>query len=221
MQARLVERDAVLRAFGEAIGSAVTGRGSMTFLAGEAGIGKTTVVSAFVEQMRSELRTLVGACDALATPRPLGPLRDMAVAGPAVAGLLDGRPRHELFTEFLQLISTPARPALVVFEDVLTSLPLEHPDLAPITLITSYAVLGRLRARRGDSGPTTPWSVRGRSPPSPTTSSARHTATGPNGRQVTAAAETIDARMADRDRSRSRRCGCHDGRPGDHPHARR
>ncbi len=118
MKTKLVERGPMLHAFEEAVGSAMTGRGSMTFLAGEAGIGKTAVVTTVVQQHRGDLRTLVGACDALATPRPLGPLRDMAQVSEEVADLFDGRGRHELFTGLLELLSTPGRPTLVVFEDV-------------------------------------------------------------------------------------------------------
>lgn len=114
----VVERDRVVDALVEGAEAATTGRGSLTFLAGEAGIGKSTVVRVLVEQYRTTLRTLVGACDAMATPHPLGPLRDMAKAGTGVAGLFDGRPRHELFLGFLELVSRPGRPALVVFEDV-------------------------------------------------------------------------------------------------------
>ena len=115
---RIVERDQVLHVLGEAAQAAVTGRGSMTFLAGEAGIGKTTVVTTLLQQLGKELRTLVGACDALTTPRPLGPLHDMEMASSDIASLFDGRPRHDLFAGFLGAVSTPGRPALVIFEDV-------------------------------------------------------------------------------------------------------
>ncbi|MDX1659950.1 MAG: LuxR C-terminal-related transcriptional regulator [Nitriliruptorales bacterium] len=118
MDTRVVERGPVFDVLEQAVESAVEGRGSLTFLAGEAGIGKTTVVTTFVRQHRSDLRTLVGACDPLTTPRPLGPLRDMADADPEVAELFDGRPRHELFAGLLNQISVPGRPALVVVEDV-------------------------------------------------------------------------------------------------------
>ncbi|MDX1659961.1 MAG: LuxR C-terminal-related transcriptional regulator [Nitriliruptorales bacterium] len=115
---RIVERGPVLGVLEEAAASAVTGQGSLTFLAGEAGIGKTAVVTTFVSAHRGKLWTLVGACDPLTTPRPLGPLRDMAEASPEISGLFDGRPRHELFARFLELVSTPGRPSVVVFEDV-------------------------------------------------------------------------------------------------------
>lgn len=115
---RLVERGPVLDDLEGRIAEAVTGRGGMVFLAGEAGIGKSAVVSSLVERHGRGVRTLVGACDALSSPRPLGPLRDMARSSPEVARLLESGSRHELFTIFLETLSTPGRPSLVVFEDV-------------------------------------------------------------------------------------------------------
>jgi DNA-directed RNA polymerase specialized sigma24 family protein len=47
-------------------------------VSGEAGIGKTSLVRAFVEEASGSARVLVGACDDLVTPRTLGPFRDMA-----------------------------------------------------------------------------------------------------------------------------------------------
>jgi len=45
-------------------------------IAGAAGIGKTSLVRAFVLDRTDRVRVLVGACDDLVTPRTLGPLRD-------------------------------------------------------------------------------------------------------------------------------------------------
>jgi DNA-binding CsgD family transcriptional regulator len=53
------------------------GRGRLALVAGEAGIGKTALVRAFCDGARSP-RVLRGACDALHTPRPLGPFVDIA-----------------------------------------------------------------------------------------------------------------------------------------------
>ena len=59
----------------------------MVLVAGEAGIGKTVLLRAFAE--RAPVPVLWGMCDSLSTPRPLGPLRDVAdELGPAVAAVL-------------------------------------------------------------------------------------------------------------------------------------
>jgi hypothetical protein len=51
---------------------------------GEAGIGKTVLMRAFVET--ASVPTSWGMCDSLSTPRPLGPLHDVAgELGPAVS----------------------------------------------------------------------------------------------------------------------------------------
>ena len=55
-----------------ALESAFAGRGKLALVAGEAGIGKTSLVRGFAE--RASVRTLWGGCDELFTPRPLGPL---------------------------------------------------------------------------------------------------------------------------------------------------
>src|SRR5882757_8565858 len=65
--------------------------GRLVLIAGEAGIGKTALVRAFCEGQPS-LRVLWGGCDALYTPRPLGPLLDMAdeVGGELEAAVGEG-----------------------------------------------------------------------------------------------------------------------------------
>jgi DNA-binding CsgD family transcriptional regulator len=53
------------------------GQGKLVLLSGGAGIGKTSLVRAFCLRVGSS-RVLTGACDALHTARPLGPLVDIA-----------------------------------------------------------------------------------------------------------------------------------------------
>jgi predicted ATPase len=66
-----------------------SGRGQMVLLGGEAGAGKTALVRAFGERHRSAA-VLVGGCEALFTPRPLGPLVDIAAeVGGELAELTD------------------------------------------------------------------------------------------------------------------------------------
>ena len=64
--------------------------GRLVLIAGEAGIGKTALVRSFCWQA-APARVLSGACDALHTPRPLGPLVDIAEqTGGELAELVDG-----------------------------------------------------------------------------------------------------------------------------------
>jgi len=53
------------------------GRGRLVLIGGEAGAGKTALVRAFGERHRS-VTLLAGGCEPLFTPRPLGPLLDIA-----------------------------------------------------------------------------------------------------------------------------------------------
>ena len=74
----LLERSAELAALEERFATVdASGRGALLLIAGEAGVGKTTLLRAFCARRRPE-RVLWGGCDALQTPRPLGPLLDIA-----------------------------------------------------------------------------------------------------------------------------------------------
>jgi DNA-binding CsgD family transcriptional regulator len=115
----LLERSDLLADLERLVESARRGSGAIVAIGGEAGIGKTSVV----EVLRSRVtraRFLVGACDSLTTPRPLGPLHDIAVdpASGMARPLSDGRARHEVFDAFLDELRSSLRPAVVVFEDV-------------------------------------------------------------------------------------------------------
>ena len=71
----LLERDRDREVLQTAIAqSRSTGR--IVVITGEPGIGKTVLVTAVIEAR--EERVLWGACDPLITPRPLGPLHDVA-----------------------------------------------------------------------------------------------------------------------------------------------
>jgi hypothetical protein len=74
---RLLERESSLALLAVYAREARRGDGRLVLVGGEAGVGK----SALVEQFQGDLpdaRWSWGACDGLFTPRPLGPLFDLA-----------------------------------------------------------------------------------------------------------------------------------------------
>lgn len=113
----LVERDELLADLVELARHAKRGSGRMVLLAGTAGMGKTSVVREVADRSIGTMQLLWGACDALSTPRPLGPLHDMAPSMPTVADLLaSAADRHKLFTTLLQQLSD--RASLMIIEDI-------------------------------------------------------------------------------------------------------
>ena len=76
--AALLERDDALSTLETAFGAVVAGHGGVAVISGEAGIGKTSLVRAFVAGEQRAARVLAGACDDLAVPRPLGPFFDIS-----------------------------------------------------------------------------------------------------------------------------------------------
>ncbi|MGH1416457.1 MAG: helix-turn-helix transcriptional regulator [Pelagimonas sp.] len=73
----LEERDHVLSLLSAKLDQASEFGGQTVFLCGEAGIGKTSVIEAFLTTLPTDTRRAVGLCDPLHTPRPLGPIRDI------------------------------------------------------------------------------------------------------------------------------------------------
>jgi predicted ATPase len=84
------------------------GSGRLVLVSGESGIGKTALVEAFQAQLHGA-RWLWGACDRLLTPRPLGPLFDIAAqAGGQLSALCDqGAAPDQLFGAFLAELVSP------------------------------------------------------------------------------------------------------------------
>ena len=116
----LLERHVELQTLGTAVERASTGHGSAVLVLGEAGIGKTRLVHAFLAAAAGRARVLAGACEDLLTPRALGPLRDAArsaAAGPLAAALSPRADPDLLFTAVCDELATPPSPALLVIED--------------------------------------------------------------------------------------------------------
>ncbi|MFE6858417.1 AAA family ATPase [Nocardia sp. NPDC057668] len=75
---RLTEREYELGELASRAAAARAGRGGAVLVSGESGAGKTAFVEAFLDRHTEGEQVLWGACDPLSTPRPLGPLHDLA-----------------------------------------------------------------------------------------------------------------------------------------------
>lgn len=115
----LLERHALSTRLAELLAGAAGGSGCLVLVTGEAGTGKSALVHDLCVRQAGGVRVLYGACEALRTPRPLGPLLDIArAAGGELARLVTAeRPRHTIFTALLDVLAS-ARPSIVVVEDV-------------------------------------------------------------------------------------------------------
>jgi predicted ATPase len=112
----LIERDATLAALRECLRRAAD-RGHVTLVAGEAGIGKTSVLRAMADEHGARGPVWWGACDALETPHPLAPLLDIARENRTRFAPAIGGPRPALFEAVLDELRLAAAPVFVVIED--------------------------------------------------------------------------------------------------------
>lgn len=83
-----------------------SGEGELGTIAGEAGVGKSSLLRSFTALHAKSERVLWGACDSLRTPRPLGPLLDLApMAGPRLrSAIVDGASRESVFAATLAVL---------------------------------------------------------------------------------------------------------------------
>ncbi len=116
---QLLEREAFLAALGDYAAEAASGHGRLVVVAGEPGIGKTSLVDAFRES-RPDLRWLWGACDGSFTPRPLGPLREIIdqLDGSLAEPASTDDDRHRLFAAFMADLEASPTTTGVVVEDL-------------------------------------------------------------------------------------------------------
>jgi DNA-binding CsgD family transcriptional regulator/tetratricopeptide (TPR) repeat protein len=115
----LLERELQLATLDEYAAEARRGEGRLVLVSGEAGVGKSALLEEF-EHRHPDARWAWGACDGLFTPRPLGPLLD--IAGQLGGGLREttarGATREELFQSLLGSLDRTDGMTALVFEDV-------------------------------------------------------------------------------------------------------
>jgi DNA-binding CsgD family transcriptional regulator len=116
----ILERDAELSVLADAVRAAADGRGSVVLVRGEAGIGKSSLVEAVRAHLPAEGRMLVGYCDDLATPRTLGPFRDLvgSVGAELSRAVTDGSDRDRVLAALRAELTWPEHPTILVIEDV-------------------------------------------------------------------------------------------------------
>ena len=99
-----IERDAQL-ALLRSLLPAGGGSGHLALVAGEAGIGKTALITAFAAEYATRGRVLWGTCDPIDPPRPFAPVADVAahIGGPLLTALGAGD-RSRVFDAFLEVL---------------------------------------------------------------------------------------------------------------------
>jgi DNA-binding CsgD family transcriptional regulator/tetratricopeptide (TPR) repeat protein len=114
----LLERSVQLSSLGGALAAAASGPGRIVLVAGEAGIGKTALLRRFRADIDGSARVLWAGCDPLFTPRPLGPVLELAgvLGGEVAARAADGARPYDVAAALLRELE--AGPSVMVLEDV-------------------------------------------------------------------------------------------------------
>ena len=116
---RLLERDHLLADLRDRLAETRRGGGRLVIVSGEAGIGKTALVDAFVARLPRGTRSLRGACDPVVPARPFAPVTDMA--GQLKDGLkaaLASEDRDRVINRFLDVLREVGSGSVLVFEDL-------------------------------------------------------------------------------------------------------
>jgi ATP/maltotriose-dependent transcriptional regulator MalT len=134
----ILERDEQLAELVALLNELDSSGGRVVLVRGEAGMGKSTLIAELASREAERAHVIIGTCDDLRTPQPLGPFWDVARSESSVAEPLDAGQRRAVLEALLQLLSRGLRPTILVVEDT------QWADEATLDAIT---FLGRRIAR--------------------------------------------------------------------------
>jgi tetratricopeptide (TPR) repeat protein len=116
----LLERSAALSTLGSSLAVVIDGaQGRLVLVSGEAGVGKTALLQRFCAEQKGAARVFWGACEVLFTPRPLGPLLDIArVTEIGLGQLIASGARPYEVADWLMRELRARAPTILVLEDL-------------------------------------------------------------------------------------------------------
>lgn len=116
---RLYERAAELQRLSGFVDALESAGGRLVLLSGVAGVGKSSLLTAFAGAVGEQVTLHWGFCDAMATPRPLGPFRDLAMGlGMPAMDSDDGELASAFFSRFLARVQSLDQPLILIVEDI-------------------------------------------------------------------------------------------------------
>jgi len=116
----LLERVEFLQQLEKKLGRARAGVGQVVFISGEAGIGKSALIRAFFERVPSGSVVARGYCEALSTPRALGPVLEIfrSLGVKFSSEIEAGHSREAAFNEALVRLRVSEQETIIVLEDL-------------------------------------------------------------------------------------------------------
>lgn len=115
----LLERENAITQFKSAAERLNNRQGGVVLVSGEAGIGKTSLLEHMRTELASEYNICWSGCDPLFTPRPFGPIYDLAIDfSLELLELLEaGAPSSRIFSQLYGSLESLAQPVILVLED--------------------------------------------------------------------------------------------------------